>query len=113
MSAETFGARLRARRKKLEMTASQLAAEVHISPQFISDLESDRRRPSTDMLALLAVPLKVGAADMMAWAGRLTSEAEALLLAETDLVYMINYLPQLQPAERRQLTGLVAHMVVK
>lgn len=111
MSEETFGARLRARRKKLKFTAGQLAAEAGISPQFLSDMEADRRRPSPTVISALAEPLKVGVADVMAWAGRLTSDAERLLVAEPDLAYMINILPRLTPAERGQLTALVKKLV--
>jgi len=77
----TFGERIRAARERREMSAKELAAAVGISPQYLNDVEKDRRNPPSDaVIWRLAVHLMVPSDLLHLWAGRLPPE-----LRETDV----------------------------
>jgi transcriptional regulator with XRE-family HTH domain len=55
----SIGDRVRKRRKYLKVTQQELAEAIGVTPQHISAIEQDRREPSLDSLARLAVELGV------------------------------------------------------
>jgi transcriptional regulator with XRE-family HTH domain len=55
----SIGDRVRKRRKHLKVTQQELAEAIGVTPQHISAIEQDRREPSLDSLARLAVELGV------------------------------------------------------
>ena len=55
----SLGQRIRKRRGALVITQRQLAGALGLTPQHISAIEQDKREPSLDSLARLAVELGV------------------------------------------------------
>lgn len=80
MAGQTsFGEMLREARVKKGVSLRSLAAELKITPSYLSDIENDRRVPSEDVLQLLALLLGLDFDDLMAQAGRFGEEAERYL----------------------------------
>jgi transcriptional regulator with XRE-family HTH domain len=50
MEKMTFGRFIAEARSKIDMTQKNLAGDVMISPQYLNDIERDRRTPSSDHL---------------------------------------------------------------
>lgn len=50
MERMTFGRFIAEARNKMDMTQKKLAENVMISPQYLNDIERDRRTPSSDHL---------------------------------------------------------------
>lgn len=46
----TLGARIKARRKEIKWTARELARRANLSPGFLSEVESGKRKPSAQNL---------------------------------------------------------------
>ena len=59
MNADTFGAWIKQRRKKLDLTQEGLAQQIGCSISAIRKIESDQRRPSKQIAELLALHLEV------------------------------------------------------
>ena len=55
----SLGERVRARRKQLRLTQTQLADQANINQGFLSEIERDRRQPSPRTLAALSVVLDI------------------------------------------------------
>lgn len=59
--ADTIGSRIRAARKKLNMTQAKLSEQAFISESYLALIENDKRNPSTDVVCKLAEILGVSA----------------------------------------------------
>jgi transcriptional regulator with XRE-family HTH domain len=77
----TFGAYIGAERKKLGLSQKQLAEKIEreeggsISPQYLNDIEHDRRSPSSDhMIQQFARVLNVGADYLYYLVGRVPAD---------------------------------------
>ena len=77
----TFGMYISASRKKLGLSQKQLAEEIEreeggsISPQYLNDIEHDRRSPSSDhMIQQFARVLNIGADYLYYLAGRVPAD---------------------------------------
>ena len=77
----TFGAYIGAARKKLGLSQKKLAEKIEreeggsISPQYLNDIEHDRRSPSSDhMIQEFARVLNVGADYLYYLAGRVPAD---------------------------------------
>jgi len=46
----TFGSVISAKRKQLSKSQKELAQQLEISPQYLNDIERDRRSPSSDAI---------------------------------------------------------------
>ncbi len=80
MTGQTsFGETLREARVKKGVSLRSVAAELDITPSYLSDIENDRRIPSEDVLQQLATLLDLDFDDLMARAGRFGEEAERYL----------------------------------
>lgn len=55
----TFGERIRKRRQALKITQLELAKALGVTPQHISGIEQEKRRPSLPFLSKLAEELGV------------------------------------------------------
>jgi transcriptional regulator with XRE-family HTH domain len=60
---ETFGPRLKQRRKWLDLTQDALAAQSGCTAATIRKIEADQRRPSRQLVERLAETLQIAAAD--------------------------------------------------
>jgi transcriptional regulator with XRE-family HTH domain len=60
-----FGDRLRARRQELGWSQEALAFKAGINRTYIASLESGRRNPSLDLIARLAVAMKLDAGELV------------------------------------------------
>jgi transcriptional regulator with XRE-family HTH domain len=79
----TFGAQIAEARKALEMSQKDLAAKIFkedgepISPQYLNDIEHDRRNPpSEDMIYQFAKQLKLDAEILFYLAGKLPGDMQ-------------------------------------
>ena len=61
---QTLGTRLRELREKNGISLRNLAARVHITPPYLSDIELDRRHPSDRVLGDLARALRTPVDDL-------------------------------------------------
>ncbi len=82
----SFGETLRDARVKKGVSLRSLAAELKITPSYLSDIENDRRVPSEDVLQQLANLLNLNFDDTMAQAGRFGEEAERYLKQQPTAV---------------------------
>ena len=88
--ATTFGSYIANARKKLLLSQKQLAERVHreedgqpISPQYLNDIERDRRSPTSDhLIQQFAKVLKIDADYLHYLAGKLPDEIRAKNLSE-------------------------------
>lgn len=62
---KSVGARIRARRKQIEMTQFDLASKAGVSLRSVQDIESNRSNPRADTLTAIAEAMSVNAADLM------------------------------------------------
>jgi transcriptional regulator with XRE-family HTH domain len=60
----TFGAAVRARRKKVALTQEQLAELTDLDPTYISGIERGRRNPSLKNIVKIAYALKTSLAKL-------------------------------------------------
>lgn len=88
--ATTFGAYIAEARKRLKMSQKELAALIlreedqqPISPQYLNDIEHDRRNPSSDyLIQQFAKVLKIDADYLHYLAGKLPDEIRQRHLSE-------------------------------
>jgi transcriptional regulator with XRE-family HTH domain len=88
--AITFGGYIAEARKKLEMSQKDLAAKIlreedeqPISPQYLNDIERDRRNPTSDhLIQQFAKVLKIDADYLNYLAGKLPDEIRQKNLSE-------------------------------
>ena len=59
-----FGQWLKSRRKALDLTQKMFAERVHCSPETIYKIESEQRRPSTQLANLIANELNISPAEL-------------------------------------------------
>lgn len=86
----TFGSYIAEARKKLEMSQKELAARIlreddeqPISPQYLNDIERDRRNPTSDhLIQQFAKALKIDADYLHYLAGKLPDEIRDKNLSE-------------------------------
>lgn len=81
-SGKTLGDVLREARVAADVSLRTLAAELKITPSYISDIENDRRVPSEEVLRQLADHFRLKFDDLMALAGRVGEDAERHLRRE-------------------------------
>jgi transcriptional regulator with XRE-family HTH domain len=86
----TFGRYIADARKKLQMSQKELASQIlreedeePISPQYLNDIERDRRNPSSDhLIQQFAKVLKIDADYLSYLAGKLPEEIRRKNLSE-------------------------------
>ena len=93
-----IGPRVQARRRAQQMTQAELAAELGVTPQYISALEGGTSTPAVATLARLAAVLGV-TTDFL-----LTGRESA----PVDIAGAIRAQHDLSPAAKKTLIGLVA-----
>jgi transcriptional regulator with XRE-family HTH domain len=72
---KTLGAAISAGRKKLNLSQKQLAERLTISPQYLNDIEHDRRSPSSDhMIQQFAQELGLSADWLYYLAGKMPDD---------------------------------------
>src|SRR5579859_5509379 len=76
MADETLGDRIRKRRVELTLGLRALAADLGVSPSYVSDIENDRRVPSEDVLKAIGARLLLDYDELMALAGRFGEDAD-------------------------------------
>lgn len=76
--AERIGPRIRSRRIELGLSLRELARRIHVSPSFVSRVETGRCPPSIGTLCALTTELDISADELLAepeaghavWRGR-------------------------------------------
>jgi transcriptional regulator with XRE-family HTH domain len=90
---QTFGNYIASTRKSLKMSQKELAAKIlreddeqPISPQYLNDIERDRRNPTSDhLIRQFAKALEIDADYLHYLAGRLPDEIREKNLSERDV----------------------------
>lgn len=71
----SFGTYIADTRKSKELSQRELAAKLDISPQYLNDIEHNKRFPSSpQLIALIATTLEVSADYLSYLAGRIPEE---------------------------------------
>jgi transcriptional regulator with XRE-family HTH domain len=78
-SQKSLGEMLREARVGKGLSLRGLAAQLEITPSYVSDIENDRRIPSEEVLQQFARLLAINFDDLMVCAGRFGEEAERYL----------------------------------
>jgi transcriptional regulator with XRE-family HTH domain len=73
---QSLGDVLRDARVKADVGLRDLAKKLDLAPSYLSDIETDRRVPSEEVLRRLSDELKLKFDDLMARAGRVGDDAE-------------------------------------
>ena len=60
----TIGNRMKIRRKELGLTQKELASEVKLSQNYLSELEKDKFNPTAPVIVKLAVALTMSADEL-------------------------------------------------
>ena len=61
----TIGNRMKIRRKELGLTQKELASEVKLSQNYLSELEKDKFNPTAPVIVKLAVALTMSADELL------------------------------------------------
>lgn len=75
----TLGEHLRQARLGKDLGLRELAKELGITPSYLSDIESDRRVPSEEVLLAISERLELDFDELMARAARFGEDAERYL----------------------------------
>ena len=70
--APSVGKNIKVHRQLLEMTQTELAKRVGVAPAYISQIESQLRRPSLKVLERIATELRVSTPALLANPGDMT-----------------------------------------
>lgn len=76
MAEDTLGDQVRRARVAKGLGVRALAADLSVSPSYISDIENDRRVPSEEVLQALSLRLELDFDELMALAGRFGDDAD-------------------------------------
>ncbi|SRR6266511_799298 len=72
----TLGSRIREERTKQGLTVRGFARDIGVKAPFVTDIESDRRRPGPDVLARIAERLSIPLEELQALDPRITPEVK-------------------------------------
>jgi len=105
---QTFGKYIAEVRKQKGMSQKQLAEMIHheeggsISPQYLNDIEHDRRSPSSDhMIQQFAGVLKVSANYLYYLAGRMPAQIRRANMPPNDVDEWVSAFRRTTPPKRR------------
>lgn len=73
---QTLGKKIREERQRLGMTAREFARRIGVTPPHVTDIEADRRRPSSPLLARIADVLQMQVEELEALDTRLSPEVK-------------------------------------
>lgn len=80
MSDEKFGAFIRRMREEKEIGLREMAKKMDVSPTYISKVERDEfAPPAEDRVKAMAVILELDADDLLARAGRVSSDVSSII----------------------------------
>lgn len=73
----SFGSYIAEKRKEITMSQKELAAKIDISPQYLNDIEHDKRTPSSpELIDSIAAILDLKADYLSYLAGRIPEEVK-------------------------------------
>src|SRR5215472_13515919 len=106
--ATTFGSYISQQRRARGLSQKQLAEEIRreeggsISPQYLNDIEHDRRSPSSDhMIQQFAGVLKVSANYLYYLAGRMPAQIRRANMPPNDVDEWVSAFRRTTPPKRR------------
>lgn len=89
----TFGSIIRDARTKKNMTLKELSLHIrkyddlHISPQYIHDIEKNHRKPTSDyIIQQLALALDINSDALYFYAGKLPPDIRLMELSEKEII---------------------------
>lgn len=92
MASKTLGQRLLLARRDVDITQTTLAAQVHISPQYISDLERGKSdNPALRDVEALARALGIRPEYLAGWSDDPLGEDRPASIAEGRIVYQVTH----------------------
>jgi transcriptional regulator with XRE-family HTH domain len=100
--ARTFGTYISETRKQRGLSQKQLAALIELSPQYLNDIEHDRRSPSSDqMIQQLAGVLKVSPNYLYYLAGRIPAVVRDANMPPNQVDAWVANLRRTNPPKRK------------
>ena len=90
----TPGSRIRERRLQQGLTLRRVAAQVGISPSYLSDIENNKRVPAWPVLQRIASILGLDPTKLSAFGGRSRPETQQYLKARPDVARLIDAIAQ-------------------
>lgn len=109
----SLGDVLRQSRIDNDIGLRELARQLKKSPSYISDIESDRRVPSEEVLEELANLLHLDFERLMALAGRLGTDTRRLVERNPEAVALFRKISTLRPGQLRQIAEQVDQITEK
>lgn len=111
----TLGEWLRDARIAKGVSLRSVAAQLEITPSYLSDIENDRRTPAEDVLRKLTEAVGVDFEDAMALAGRFGEVAERYIKRQPGAVRLMRQVSaaNLSAADLEEIIGLVSKRYAK
>ena len=91
MPEQTFGEWLRDIRTKQNVSLRSVAQQIDISAPYLSDVETDRRIPSEEVIEKLSELLGVSAEEIAVRSGRIGKQAEKYIKRNPEMVRLIRH----------------------
>jgi transcriptional regulator with XRE-family HTH domain len=102
---ETFGQRIKRRRRELGLTQRQVAAKLGIDFTYLSKLENDRGEPSGDKtIRNIAVLLQDDEEELLALAGKVPEQLRHRAQREVAFARLVRRLPDMSETELREIS---------
>jgi transcriptional regulator with XRE-family HTH domain len=102
---ETFGGRIKERRRKLELTQRDVAARLGIDFTYLSKLENNRgESPSADTIRKLAVVLQDDPEELLALAGKVPEGLRDRAQRDLAFARLVQRLPEVSDKELQEIS---------
>lgn len=102
---ETFGQRVKRRRRELELTQRQLAAQLGIDFTYLSKLENDRGEPPGDKtIRNMAHVLKDEEEELLALAGKIPEQLRDRAQRDVAFARLVRRLPGMSDKELKDIS---------
>jgi len=102
---ETFGQRIKRRRRELGLTQRQVAAKLGIDFTYLSKLENDRGEPPGDKtIRNIAVLLVDDEEELLALAGKVPEQLRDRAQREVAFARLVRRLPDMSETELRDIS---------
>lgn len=101
---ETFGQRIKRKRRELSLTQRQVADALEIDFTYLSKLENDRGEPPGERtVRRIAIVLKEDEEDLMALAGKVPEQLRDRALRDVAFARLLRRLPDVSDTELQHI----------
>jgi HTH-type transcriptional regulator, competence development regulator len=104
-AGETFGQRIKRRRRELGLTQREVAARLEIDFTYLSKLENDRGEPPGERtIGRLADVLQEDREDLLALAGKVPEELRDRAQRDVAFARLVRRLPDVSDKELKEIS---------